>query len=143
VGLLDAGWTLPTTSAVTQARRRLGRNVFPEKNHVLQLHAIADGSIPVPTIAVVVCRDEFGQPKLQPIPGRLRAPDAMGRSEQARPGGAGFVATSEDPSEDRMRRDHKEGKGCPTRHKDQAGRVFASHLGNVVAARVCGMTHTT
>ena len=26
----DAGWSVPTASAITQARKRLGRNVFPE-----------------------------------------------------------------------------------------------------------------
>jgi hypothetical protein len=87
--------------------------------------------------------DEFGQPKLQPIPGRLGAADAMGRSEQARRGGVGFAATSEDPSEDRMRRDHKGAKAARRGTRTKAGRVFASHLGNVVAARVRGMTHTT
>jgi hypothetical protein len=29
-GCWDAAWTVPTSSAVTQARRRLGRKVFPE-----------------------------------------------------------------------------------------------------------------
>lgn len=29
-GCWDAGWTVPTSSAVTQARKRLGRTVFPE-----------------------------------------------------------------------------------------------------------------
>jgi hypothetical protein len=29
-GCWDAGWTVPTASAITQARKRLGRNVFPE-----------------------------------------------------------------------------------------------------------------
>ena len=29
-GCWDAGWSVPTSSAVTQARKRLGRNVFPE-----------------------------------------------------------------------------------------------------------------
>ena len=29
-GCWDAGWSVPTTSAITQARKRLGRRVFPE-----------------------------------------------------------------------------------------------------------------
>jgi Insertion element 4 transposase N-terminal/Transposase DDE domain len=29
-GCWDAGWSVPTSSAITQARKRLGRNVFPE-----------------------------------------------------------------------------------------------------------------
>jgi Insertion element 4 transposase N-terminal len=29
-GCWNAGWTVPTASAITQARKRLGRNVFPE-----------------------------------------------------------------------------------------------------------------
>ena len=29
-GCWDAAWTVPTASAITQARKRLGRNVFPE-----------------------------------------------------------------------------------------------------------------
>ena len=29
-GCWNAGWTVPTTSAITQARKRLGRHVFPE-----------------------------------------------------------------------------------------------------------------
>jgi hypothetical protein len=29
-GCWDAGWTVPTASAITQARKRLGREVFPE-----------------------------------------------------------------------------------------------------------------
>src|SRR4051812_12375403 len=29
-GCWDAGWTVPTTSAITQARKRLGRHVFSE-----------------------------------------------------------------------------------------------------------------
>ncbi len=29
-GCWDAGWTVPTSSAITQARKRLGRGVFPE-----------------------------------------------------------------------------------------------------------------
>jgi len=29
-GCWDAGWSVPTTSAITQARKRLGRHVFPE-----------------------------------------------------------------------------------------------------------------
>src|SRR6266536_2405879 len=29
-GCWDAGWTVPTASAITQARKRLGRGVFPE-----------------------------------------------------------------------------------------------------------------
>ena len=29
-GCWDAGWSVPTASAITQARKRLGRNVFPE-----------------------------------------------------------------------------------------------------------------
>jgi Insertion element 4 transposase N-terminal len=29
-GCWNAGWTVPTTSAITQARKRLGRQVFPE-----------------------------------------------------------------------------------------------------------------
>ena len=29
-GCWDAAWTVPTTSAITQARKRLGRNLFPE-----------------------------------------------------------------------------------------------------------------
>jgi hypothetical protein len=30
VGLLGPAWSVPTASAITQARKRLGRNVFPE-----------------------------------------------------------------------------------------------------------------
>src|SRR5919109_4747167 len=29
-GCWNAGWSVPTSSAITQARKRLGRNVFPE-----------------------------------------------------------------------------------------------------------------
>jgi len=29
-GCWDAGWSVPTASAITQARKRLGREVFPE-----------------------------------------------------------------------------------------------------------------
>jgi hypothetical protein len=29
-GCWDAGWSVPTASAITQARKRLGRKVFPE-----------------------------------------------------------------------------------------------------------------
>jgi len=30
-GCWDASWTVPTASAITQARKRLGRRVFPER----------------------------------------------------------------------------------------------------------------
>ena len=58
-----------------------------KKNRVLQLYAIADGTIdPGPEDpTVVICYDEFGPLNLQPHPGRQWAPAGAGRGDQAWP----------------------------------------------------------
>ncbi len=58
-----------------------------KKNRVLDLYAIADGTLtPVPgDPTVVICMDEFGPLNLQPHPGKQWATQATGAGDQACP----------------------------------------------------------
>jgi len=58
VGCWDAGWTVPTASAITQARKRLGREVFPalfERG----CGPVAGAGVTAPAVALGTARGAF------------------------------------------------------------------------------------
>ena len=57
-GCWNAAWTVPTASAITQARKRLGRNVFPELFERTCGPVAGDGS-PVAGLALGTARGSF------------------------------------------------------------------------------------
>ena len=62
MGLLEPAWTVPIASAITQARKRLGRNVFPELSERTCGPVAGDGSPVAEMHALGTARGSFLRP---------------------------------------------------------------------------------